>query len=169
MNFLLKLEQIPFCVWLRESDSVWAFPMLLFLHTLSMSIVAGLSATLDLVFLGFWPKLPTSPLERLYGPIWLGFWISTATGIVLTVADATTRLTNPVFYVKMAFVFGGVWLLVLMRKRVFHDPELDHKVLPSSAKILAWASLVCWLGAITAGRLLAYLGPVAGLGNINNQ
>ena len=169
MNFLLRLEQIPFCVWLRESDSVWAFPMFLFLHTLSMSIVAGLSATLDLVFLGFWPKLPTGPLERLYGPIWLGFWISTATGIVLTVADATTRLTNPVFYVKMAFVFGGVWLLVLMRKRVFHDPELDHKVLPSAAKVLAWASLVCWLGAITAGRLLAYLGPVAGLGNINNQ
>ena len=169
MNFLLRLEQIPFCVWLRESDSVWAFPMFLFLHTLSMSIVAGLSATLDLVFLGFWPKLPTGPLERLYGPIWLGFWISTATGIVLTVADATTRLTNPVFYVKMAFVFGGVWLLVLMRKRVFHDPELDRKVLPSSAKVLAWASLVCWLGAITAGRLLAYLGPVAGLGNINNQ
>ena len=169
MNFLLRLEQIPFCVWLRESDSVWAFPMFLFLHTLSMSIVAGLSATLDLVFLGFWPKLPTGPLERLYGPIWLGFWISTATGIVLTVADATTRLTNPVFYVKMAFVFGGVWLLVLMRKRVFHDPELDHKVLPSGAKVLAWASLVCWLGAITAGRLLAYLGPVAGLGNINNQ
>jgi hypothetical protein len=62
-----------------------------------------------------------------------------------------------------------VWLLALMRKRVFHDPELDHKVLPSSAKVLAWASLVCWLGAITAGRLLAYLGPVAGLGNINNQ
>jgi|HubBroStandDraft_4_1064222.scaffolds.fasta_scaffold521600_1 hypothetical protein len=169
MNFLLKLEQIPFCVWLRESDSVWAFPMFLFLHTLSMSIVAGLSATLDLVFLGFWPKLPTSPLERLYGPIWLGFWISTVTGVALTVADATTRLTNPVFYVKMAFVFGGVWLLALMRKRVFHDPELDHKVLPSSAKVLAWASLVCWLGAITAGRLLAYLGPVAGLGNINNQ
>jgi hypothetical protein len=169
MNFLLKLEQIPFCVWLRESDSVWAFPMFLFLHTLSMPIVAGLSATLDLVFLGFWPKLPTSPLERLYGPIWLGFWISTVTGTVLAVADATTRLTNPVFYVKMVFVFGGVWLLALMRKRVFHDPELDHKVLPSSAKVLAWASLVCWLGAITAGRLLAYLGPVAGLGNINNQ
>jgi hypothetical protein len=169
MNFLLKLEQIPFCVWLRESDSVWAFPMFLFLHTLSMSIVAGLSATLDLVFLGFWPKLPTIPLERLYGPIWLGFWISTVTGTVLAVADATTRLTNPVFYVKMAFVFGGVWLLVLMRKRLFQDPELDHKVLPSSAKVLAWASLVCWLGAITAGRLLAYLGPVAGLGNINNQ
>ena len=169
MNFLLKLEQIPFCVWLRESDSVWAFPMFLFLHTLSMSIVAGLSATLDLVFLGFWPKLPTSPLERLYGPIWLGFWISTVTGTVLAVADATTRLTNPVFYVKMAFVFGGVWLLVLMSKRLFQDPELDHKVLPSSAKVLAWASLVCWLGAITAGRLLAYLGPVAGLGNINNQ
>jgi hypothetical protein len=25
------------------------------------------------------------------------------------------------------------------------------------AKILAWASLACWFGAITAGRLLAYV------------
>jgi len=24
-------------------------------------------------------------------------------------------------------------------------------------------SIICWLGAITAGRLLGYLGPVAGL------
>lgn len=169
MNFLLKLEQIPFCVWLRESDSVWAFPMVLFVHTLSMSMVAGLSAMIDLVFLGFWPKLPVSPLERLYGPIWLGFGISAVSGIVLTVADATTRLTNPVFYIKMAFVFAGMWLLVVMRKKLFHDPELDHKLTSLRAKGIAWASLVCWLGAITAGRLLAYLGPVAGLGNINNH
>ena len=169
MSFLLRLEQIPFCVWLRESDSVWAFPMFLFLHTLSMSLVAGVSAMIDLVFLGFWPKLPARPLERLYGPMWFGFWVSSVTGLILTVADATTRLTNPVFYIKMAFVFGGVWLLSVMRKKVFHDPALDKKEIPSSAKGLAWASLICWLGAITAGRLLAYLGPVAGLGDISHH
>jgi len=26
-----------------------------------------------------------------------------------------------------------------------------------NAKMLAWASLACWFGAITAGRLLAYV------------
>jgi hypothetical protein len=29
--------------------------------------------------------------------------------------------------------------------------------------MLAWASLICWFGAICAGRLIAYVGPVAGL------
>jgi hypothetical protein len=143
--------------------------MFLFLHTLSMSMVAGLSAMIDLVFLGFWPKLPTRPLERLYGPMWFGFGISSVTGLILTVADASTRLTNPVFYIKMAFVFGGVWLLAVMRKKVFQAPELDKKIVPSSARLLAWASLMCWLGAITAGRLLAYLGPVSGLGDISHH
>ena len=169
MDFLLKLEQLPFCIWLRESSSVWAFPMFLFLHTLGMSMIAGGSAVLDLVFLGFWPKLPIKPLERFYPLMWLGFWINAVTGTVLTVADATTRLTNPVFYIKMGFVFSGVALLVVMRKKIFRRPELDREPLPAAAKGLAWASLICWLGAITAGRLLAYLGPVSGLSNISNH
>jgi hypothetical protein len=42
-------------------------------------------------------------------------------------------------------------------------------LLPGNAKRLAWLSLVCWLGAITAGRLLAYLGPVSGLTGISNH
>jgi hypothetical protein len=169
MDFLQRLEQLPFCVWLHESSSVWAFPMFLFMHTLGMSMIAGVSAVIDLVFLGFWPKIPVKPLERLYPLMWLGFWINAVTGTVLTVADASTRLINPIFYIKMAFVFTGVALLVVMRKRVFGDPDLDRAPLTGRAKGLAWASLICWLGAITAGRLLAYLGPVSGLTNITNH
>ena len=37
-------------------------------------------------------------------------------------ADATAKLTNPDFYVKMAFIFAGVAVLYVMRKRVFRDP-----------------------------------------------
>ena len=63
----------------------------------------------------------------------------------------------------------GVWLLTRTRKRVFNDPELDRGSLPAGSKGLAWASLICWFGAITAGRLLAYLGPVSGLSGITNK
>jgi hypothetical protein len=101
--------------------------------------------------------------------MWAGFWVNAVTGTVLTVADASTRLINPIFYIKMTFVFAGVVLLVVMRKRVFGDPDLDRAPLTGRAKGLAWASLICWLGAITAGRLLAYLGPVSGLTNISNH
>lgn len=168
-DFLMRLENLPFCVWLHESSSIFAFPIFLFMHTLGMSMIAGVSAVIDIVFLGFWPKMPVKPLERLYPLMWTGFWINAVTGTVLTIADASTRLVNPIFYIKMGFVFTGVYLLVLMRNKVFRNPELDHGPLPGSAKGLAWASLVCWLGAITAGRLLAYLGPVAGGGGLSNH
>jgi hypothetical protein len=169
MHFLLWLEQLRFSIWVRESDSIWAFPMFLFMHTLGMSMIAGVSAVVDIAIFGFWPRIPLKPLERLYPVMWTGFWINAVTGTVLMVVDASTKLTNPVFYIKMCFVFAGVALLVLMRKRIFHAPELIEGRLPHNAKLLAWASLICWLGAITAGRLLAYLGPVSGLSGISNH
>jgi hypothetical protein len=60
------------------------------------------------------------------------------------------------FYIKMIFIFAGVALLQRTRNRVFRSLSPDGAV-PESAKALAWASLICWLGAITAGRLLAYI------------
>ena len=169
MNFLNVLEQMQFSIWVRESSSIWAFPTFLVLHTIGMSIVAGLSAMIDLVLLGFWPKVPVKPLVRLYPLMWFGFGINAVTGTVLLIADATTKLTNWDFYVKMTFVFAGVGVLCAMRRRVFRDPELDKAPVKGSAKGLAWISLVCWFGAITAGRLLAYLGPVSGLSGITNK
>ena len=86
-----------------------------------------------------------------------------------SIADATTKLTNWDFYVKMACVFSGVAVLYVMRNKVFGDPELDKGPVSSSARNLAWLSLVCWFGAITAGRLMAYLGPVSGLSGVTNK
>jgi hypothetical protein len=169
MDFLTALEQLRFSTWVRESGSIWAFPTFLFLHTLGMAMVAGGSAAIDLVLLGFWPKTPVKPLDRLFPLIWWGFWINAATGTVLLIADATSKLTNWDFGVKMVFVFAGVAVLYVMRRRVFRNPELDKAPLPADAKRLAWVSLVCWFGAITAGRLLAYVGPVSGAPGVSNK
>jgi hypothetical protein len=163
MEFLNQLEQLHFSIWVRESSSIWAFPTLLVLHTIGMSIVAGLSAMVDLMVLGIGPKISLQPLERVFPVIWTGFWINAATGSALLIADATTKLTNWDFYVKMLFVGAGTWLIYAMRK------NLKQSALPANAKLLAWASLICWFGAITAGRLLAYVGPVSGLNGITNK
>jgi len=169
IDFLQKLENMQFSIWVRESGSIWAFPTVLLLHTLGMSIVAGLSAIMDLVLLGFWPRLPRKPLGRLFPTIWAGFWLNAVTGTILLIADATTKLTNWDFYVKMVFIFIGVFVLTRMQKVVFSDPQLDAGPVSSRAKTLAWVSLACWFGAITAGRLLAYLGPVSGLPGLKNS
>jgi len=151
------LESLPISTFIRQSNSIWSFPMFLFAHTLGMSIVAGGASVIDLALLGFWPRsTPVKPLERLYPVIWFGFWINLITGSVLLVADATKRLTNPDFFVKMACVLAGVYLLSTMRRRVFDDPQLDAAPVSGRAKMLAWLSLACWFGAILTGRLLAY-------------
>jgi hypothetical protein len=128
-----------------------------------MSIVAGGSAIVDLALLGCWPvKAPVKPLDKYFPLMWAGFWLNLVTGILMLMADASVKLTNPDFYVKMAFVFAGLAVLQVTRKKVFGDPNLDHGPLPKSARGLAWLSLICWFGAITAGRLLAYVGPQGG-------
>lgn len=160
---------MSFSIWVRESSSIWAFPTFLVLHTIGMSIVAGLSAIINMVLLGLWPNVPVKPLEKLYPLLWAGFWLNLVTGTVLLIADATTKLTNWDFGVKMLFVLLGTFLIYKIRKVVFDDPELDQKPVSSQAKTLAMASMACWFLAITAGRLLAYLGPVSGLSGTTNK
>jgi hypothetical protein len=99
---------------------------------------------------------PLQPAERLYPLIWWGFWVNAVTGTALLMASASTRLIDPTFYIKMIFIFAGLAVLQLARKRVFRKLG-PGGALPESAKALAWAGLICWLGAITAGRLLAYI------------
>jgi hypothetical protein len=78
-------------------------------------------------------------------------------------ADATTKLANPDFYVKMVFIALALINLRMLKTRVFRDPLVDKRPLSANVKILAVTSLFFWLGAITAGRLMAYVGPVSGL------
>jgi hypothetical protein len=163
MEFLQWLEQLSFSTWVRESPSLLAFPLLLFVHTLGMAIVAGGSAVISFALLGLWPNSPLGPLTRLFPVLWFGFWINLFTGLSIFVKDATAYGRNPDFYVKLVFVAGGLWLMTVIRKQVFGDPNFDAQPISSRAKVLAWASLACWFGAIVSGRLIAYVGPTPGL------
>jgi len=164
MEFLSRLEQLPFSMWVLQTP----YPTILFLHSIGMALVAGFNAVIDLRLLGLAPGIPIKPMERLYPWMWWGFAINAATGSSLFLGDATTKGTNPDFWVKMVFVFSGIIVLKIMRKNVFGDPQLDQGPVSGTAKGLAWISLVCWIGAITAGRLLAYVGPVSGLPGLKN-
>ena len=164
MEFLSKIEQLPYSMWVLQAP----YSTILFLHSIGMALVAGFSAVIDLRLLGLSPKIPIKPMERLFPWMWCGFALNLFTGTSLLMADATTKGTNPDFWVKMVFVFLGIVVLKLIRKKVFGNPQLDAAPLPGSAKGLAWISLICWMGAITAGRLLAYVGPVSGLPGLKN-
>jgi hypothetical protein len=157
MNFILQLENSGFVTWVREGGSLWGYPAVLFLHTIGLATVAGLSTGITLRVLGFAPKVPLASLTRLFPVIWAAFGVTAASGITLLLTDATTKLSSPVFYVKMLFVIAALINVHLLRTRLFGDPRVDTNPLSTSAKALAFTSLVLWIGATTAGRLIAYL------------
>lgn len=156
-EFLQHLDDMAFSQWVRDAPTIWAFPTILVLHTIGMAIVAGCSTVISLVLLGFWPATPIKPFGRLFPIMWAGFWLNAVTGTMMLVADATTKLTLLDFYLKMVLVFTGIFVLIRIKRQVFEDPQLDEAPVSGNAKVLAWAALACWFGAITSGRLLAYV------------
>src|SRR5579871_2638719 len=134
-QFLASLEQSGFGSWVRDAPTIWAFPTILFLHTLGMAIVAGGSAMLSLMVLGFWPSVPMKPFARMFPWLWVAFGVNAVTGTMMLVADATNKLTSLDFYIKMALVFAGFFLLVRMRRQIFENPQLDQVPIPGGAKM----------------------------------
>jgi len=169
MSFLASIENSALAAWVRESSSLLAYPTILFMHTVGLGFLVGLNAAIDFRILGFARKLPLAPMESFYRIMWAGFWVNLLSGTLLLMADATTKLTSRVFFVKMAFVFLGVLNMVLIRRRVFRDPAIDMAPVARFGRALAIASLVLWMGAITAGRLMAYFGPVSGAPGLQNR
>lgn len=162
MEFLQWLENTGFSTWVRESPRIWAFPVILLIHTIGMALCVGVSAGINLRILGIAPGLRLAPLGRLFPILWLGFWMNAITGTILVMQDATNKLLNIDFYTKMVFIALALVVLRMIKTRVFLNPQLDDSAINSNAKVLAGLSLLFWVGAITCGRLLAYVGPIKG-------
>jgi len=162
MDFIFRLQHTAAMDWFRESGSLWGYPAVLFLHTLGLGTVAGLSGAIDLRLLGVAPRIPLAPLTRFFAAIWIAFAVTAASGLVLLVAEAEAKLASPIFWIKMTFLALALVNLRLLRTRVFADPKIDTYPLARQAKFLAATSLLLWVAVTTAGRLMAYLekGPI---------
>jgi hypothetical protein len=152
MGWLQSLESSSWSIWLKESPSIWGYPTLLFFHTLGLAFSAGPSVAVDLRILGFARRLPLAPLDAFFKVIWIAVAVNAASGAVLFASDATAKLANPAFIVKMTCVLIAIVITAMIRRRVFSDSlSID-----GTSRFLAAASIICWFGAITAGRFMAY-------------
>jgi hypothetical protein len=156
LQFLEALENSAYPTFVRESPSLFGYTLVLSLHAMGLAVVVGLSSAVALRVLGRAPNIPLAPLGRLFPVMYAGFWINALSGLALLAANATGMLANPLFYVKLAFVAGGVLVMRLLRRNVFNDSLAGGADLPRGARKLAIASLACWGAAIVAGRLTAY-------------
>ena len=161
-DFFATLENLQFSTWLRESNSIWAYPTMLTLHTVGLALLVGASAALDLRVLGRGQAIALADMRPLFRWMWIGFWINALSGVVLLAADATTKAAAPMFVIKMGLVVAGVAVVRALDRRVF-GPAVVPGVITPAARSLALASLAIWIVAIAAGRLMAYPGLFFGI------
>ena len=148
----LQSQSVP--TWVSESDSIWGFPTVLFLHSVGMGLSAGAAFIIGLRLLGVGRPLPVSSLRVLFKIFWGGFVLNFVTGSLLFAAHATTTGYVPMYYAKLALILVCVILLFPMRR--FVDSDASDGVIPAHLRALALVSLGVWIGVITTGRLIAY-------------
>jgi hypothetical protein len=147
------IETSALSTWMRESDSLLAFPGVLILHTLGMALVVGVPAAISLRLLGAARGVPVSALRGFMPLAWAGFAMIAFSGLLLLIAYPAKALTNPVFYVKLGLIAASVALLARMGRSLRTDTFAFEA---RGARTLAIATLLAWMLTITAGRLLPY-------------
>lgn len=148
-DLLASIEGSALAVWTRESPSIWAYSTILTLHTFGLAIVVGANAVIDLRLLGMAPRIPLAALRRLFPIMWWAFAINFVTGVMLFMADATTKAGQWMFYLKLALIALAFLASMTMATQL-------NEAAPSKLRAVAMLSLLLWTAAIIAGRLLAY-------------
>ena len=154
--FFIWLESTALSQWVVGSPSLFAFPGILAVHAIGMGFAVGICLALDLRILGVAPAVQIAQMRRYVPIVWIGFWLNAISGVLLLIGYPTKALTNPVFYLKLLLIAVGLVLFVRIGRRVFDETAGDERARLPMVKRLAIVSLVCWVGAITAGRFLAY-------------
>ena len=153
--FLDTVERSGLSIWIRESESAFAYYFVLVIHNIGLALLVGSCGVLGARLLGFVPELPIAPLRRYFRFIWAGFWLNVVSGVFLLIAYPTKALTNPIFYIKLILIAFGVLILRRVEQHLSIDaPARDGA--PGERRSLALWMLGLWLGVLTAGRALAY-------------
>ena len=168
MGFFIWLEDTAISVWIRESPSLLGFPFILYLHTLGLAMIAGLSSAVAFALLMLRSPLRLPTWRGLFRLIWLGLAINVLSGLALLVAYPAKALTNPVFYVKMLSIAAALAIVHWLERQLTTSvaPSMTGVAGSPSSAVATGASisqrraavtlLVLWLIATLTGRLLAY-------------
>jgi len=154
-SFFEWLQGLSIANWIATDETIWSFPLILFLHSVGMGLTAGVMFMICLRLVGVGRPLPVSSMRMLFKIFWAGFVLNVITGSLLFAAHATITGNQPIYYAKLGLIAVGVALAVPLEKFVKSDGS-DGSI-PSAVRSIAAMALAVWVGVITTGRFIAYL------------
>ena len=159
----------PLYLWLRSTEIswvmnnvTWAWPLCESIHFIGLSLLIGTVGFFDLRLLGFARRVPMAALHRLIPIGVTGFAMNAATGVCFLAGAPDQYFMNAAFQAKVAFflVAGvNVAAFYLTQFRSVRDVGPGEQA-PIVARAIGGVSLCCWIGVMTAGRLLTFYRPI---------
>jgi uncharacterized membrane protein SirB2 len=142
------LENTSLALWV--GTSLWAYPFLLSIHIVGLAVVVGIFSMRDLRLLGLFSALSIDTFSHLSKLAVAGFILNAVSGFLLFTSQASTFVTSVPFLSKLSCIAVGMILAFYIQSRL--KTEIQQQT-----KVLAFVSLICWMAAIVAGRLIAYI------------
>ena len=158
------LQAAPIFLALQESalghlmrSSPALYPAVEILHILGFVVLVGSMLALDLRLLGLGRAIPIQPMAQLLLPLSrFGFLLAISMGLLLFSADAAHVVRNPAFQTKLLLIAAALANILIAHVGPWRRVALWHADASGGAKVTALVSLLLWLSAVCAGRLIAY-------------
>ena len=151
------VDAFPSSIAMRES--LYAFPVLLTIHVISLAMFAGLVVMMDLRLLGVaYRGTPFSEVQaRLFPWQMVGMVVTSLAGLLLFYAQPMRYFGRVLYWIKMALmVLAGVNALLFHLTTYRSVAKWDTAGPPLGAKVAGGLSLALWAGIVAFGRLTAY-------------
>jgi len=157
-----------FMAWLQNSTlghamretGVWTYAIVNLTHILGVATLFGAVLVLDLRLLGVWRHITLAAIaEPVIPAAACGFFIAATSGVCLLATKATEYIGNPFLYIKFPAIGLGLLNVVVLNFLPGWKERKTRVLSPQEQSQLAVAggvSLLCWLTAITAGRMIGY-------------
>jgi hypothetical protein len=159
---------LRFFEWLEHSPGVtlisstgWMYAIFEILHYFSLFVLVGSIVVVDLKVLGVAGRRQsvTQLAEQLFPWMWTGFGVAVLSGFVMFATGAADYFPDKVFRIKMLVILLALAFAIIVERGV---PKWGRSPsIPIGAKLVAFISLLLWLGAILAGVDIA---AISGLG-----
>jgi hypothetical protein len=158
-EFMAWLEGSALGHAMRESG-VWTYGIVNLIHILGVASLFGAILVLDLRLLGIRRHITLGAISDTTVPVAAtGFVVAAASGICLLSVKATEYIGNPFLYIKFPAILLGIVNVGILNRlsgwKMRKTRELSSQEQTHLA-IAGGVSLLCWLTAIAAGRMIGY-------------
>jgi len=135
--------------------SRWSYAAVNTAHVLGIALLVGAVIPLDLRLLGLWSSVERDALVRVLVPVAAtGLLLAVTAGLLLFSVRAVDYAALPILWVKLVLIALGIASALALHLAYGRSLEKASRRRLAQAAAL---SLTCWLGALIAGRMIAFV------------